>query len=107
MFESNFLPRNDGDVRFRPRQMIRFVHPLAKEPQLSLVVWDEFFVRLNTTRSGGEAGFDQNRAFGGVGWTFSPDFRTELGYMNQYIDDAHHVHTTMHHLIMGSVFISF
>lgn len=107
MLEFNFLPRNDGDVRVRPRQMIRFAHPLAKEPRLSLVVWDEFFVRVNSTRSGGEAGFDQNRAFGGVGWTFSPNFRTELGYMNQYIDDARHVNTTMHHLIMGSLFISF
>jgi len=107
LLEANFLPRNNGDVRFRPRQMIRFSHPLQSEPRLSLIVWDEVFVRINSTRSGGESGFDQNRAFAGLGWSFTPNLRTELGYMNQYLDDAKHVNSTMHHLIMGSLFINF
>jgi hypothetical protein len=107
MVEANFLPGNHGDVRFRPRQMLRFMHPLQAEPRLSLIAWDEVFVRVNTTASGGQSGFDQNRAFAGLGWSFSPMFRTELGYMNQYLDDANHVNNTMHHLIMGSLFINF
>ncbi|MDD1632940.1 MAG: DUF2490 domain-containing protein, partial [Methylococcaceae bacterium] len=32
MIESNFLPGNGNDVRVRPRQMIRFLHPLEFEP---------------------------------------------------------------------------
>ncbi len=105
MFESNFL--QGGEVRFRPRQMIRFMHPLAIEPRLSLIAWDEFFIRLNTTQYGGQSGFDQNRAFAGLGWSFNKQVRTELGYMNQYVDDATHNNNMMRNLVMGSVFINF
>ena len=105
MLESNFL-RGD-DVRFRPRQMIRFLHPFEFEPRLSLVLWDEFFFRVNTTQYGGRAGYDQNRAFAGLGWSFNSNFRAELGYLNQYVDDANHQNQTMRHLLMGSLFINF
>lgn len=105
LVETNFLL---GDqVRVRPRQMIRFMHPMGFEPRLSLIAWDEVFVRLNDTPWGGRSGFDQNRAFAGLGWTFNPNFRTEVGYMNRYLDDANHNNDTMNHLIMGSLFINF
>ena len=104
MFESNFI---GNDVRYRPRQMVKFMHPLEFEPRLSIIVWDEFFVRLNNTIAGGQSGFDQNRAFGGLGWTFNKNVRTELGYMNQYIDNSNHTFNTTHNLIMGSVFMNF
>jgi len=107
MVETNFLPGNGGDVRVRPRQMIRFMHPMEFESRLSVIAWDEFFVRATTTKTGGQSGFDQNRAFAGLGWTFNQHFRTELGYLNQYIEDATHTNATMHHLIMGSLFINF
>lgn len=105
MVESNFLLGDD--VRFRPRQMLRFMHPLEAEPRLSLIVWDEFFIRLNSTKYGGQAGFDQNRAFAGLGWAFNSNIRTELGYMNHYLDDATHTNNTMNHLMMGSVYVNF
>jgi hypothetical protein len=105
MFETNFL--QGEDVRFRPRQMIRFLHPLEFEPRLSLIAWDEFFIRINSTKSGGQSGFDQNRAFAGLGWTFNKSFRAEAGYLNQYLDDATHTNNTMHHLIIGSLYINF
>jgi hypothetical protein len=106
MVESNFLPGNGDAVRVRPRQMIRFMHPLEAEPRLSLIAWDEVFVRVNTTPAGGQSGFDQNRAFAGAGWAFNPNFRGELGYMNQYLDDATHTNNTMHHLVMASLFMN-
>ena len=105
LIESNFL--QDNNIRVRPRQMIRFMHPMASEPRLNLIAWDEFFVRLNDTPYGGQSGFDQNRAFAGLGWSFNKNVRTELGYMNQYLDDGNHTNNTMRHLIMGSVFINF
>jgi Protein of unknown function (DUF2490) len=105
MFESNFLQGND--VRFRPRQMIKIMHPFEFEPHLSLIAWDEFFIRVNSTQIGGKSGFDQNRAFAGLGWTFNKNVRFEGGYLNQYLDDATHTNNTMRHLIMGSVFINF
>ena len=105
MIESNFI--QGSDVRFRPRQMLRFMHPLDFEPRLSLIAWDEFFIRANSTQFGGQSGFDQNRVFAGLGWTFNKNVRTEMGYLNQYLDDATHTNNTMHHLIMGSVFLNF
>jgi hypothetical protein len=107
MIETNFIPGNGDQVRVRPRQMIRFMHPLEFEPRLSIISWDEFFVRVNSTPAGGQSGFDQNRAFAGLGWTFNKNFRVEGGYLNQYLDDATHTNNTMHHLIMGSLFINF
>ena len=105
MFESNFL--QGSDVRFRPRQMIKFMHPFEFEPRLSVIAWDEFFIRVNSTQFGGKSGFDQNRAFAGLGWTFNKNVRFEGGYLNQYLDDATHTNNTMRHLIMGSLFINF
>lgn len=105
LIESNFI--NGNNVRFRPRQMLRVMYPLDGEPRLSLIAWDEFFIRVNSTQYGGQAGFDQNRAFAGLGWTFNKNFRAETGYMNQYLDDATHTNNTMRHLIMGSLFINF
>ncbi|MDD2723570.1 MAG: DUF2490 domain-containing protein [Methylovulum sp.] len=105
LIESNFL--QDSNVRVRPRQMLRFMHPMAFEPRLSLIAWDELFIRANSTPYGGQSGFDQNRAFAGLGWTFNKNVRTELGYLNQYLDDASHTNNTMHNLVMGSIFINF
>ncbi|MGZ8244419.1 DUF2490 domain-containing protein [Methylomagnum sp.] len=104
IWETNFL--RGPDVRERPRQMIRFTHPLEFEPRLTLVAWDEVFMRVNSTQWGGKSGFDQNRAFAGLGWTFNPNARVELGYLNQYLDNATHTAETMHHLMMGSLFVN-
>ncbi len=98
---------NGDQVRVSPRQMIRFMHPLEFELRLSLIIWDEFFIRANSTPAGGQSGFDKNRAFAGLGWTFNKSFRAEDGYLNQYLDDNTHTNNTMHHLIMGSIFINF
>jgi hypothetical protein len=87
--------------------MVRFLHPFDFEPRLSFIAWDEFFIRINSTQYGGKSGFDQNRAFVGLGWTFNSTFRSELGYMNQYLDDLSHTNNTMRHTLMGSLFISF
>jgi hypothetical protein len=105
MWETNF--GLGSQVRERPRQMIKFMHPFVFEPRLSLITWDEAFYRVNTTNWGGKSGFDQNRAFAGVGWSFNKSVRTELGYMNQYLDGSDHIHHTMHHLGMASIFVNF
>jgi hypothetical protein len=109
MWESNF---GQGDqVRERPRQMIKFMHPFDFEKRLSFITWDEAFYRVNTTNWGGKSGFDQNRAFAGLGWSFNSNVRTEVGYMNQYLDmvsaSTGKTSLTMHHLAMASVFVSF
>jgi Protein of unknown function (DUF2490) len=106
IIESNFIPYNNNEVRVRPRQMIRFMHPLEVEPRLSLITWDEAFVRVNSTPTGGQAGFDQNRFFAGLGWSFNKNFRAEGGYLNQYLTRIYTTPDTMHHLIMASLFMN-
>lgn len=105
MVDTNFL--KGGEPRIRPRQLIRFLRPIGFDQRLSLVIWDEVFVRLNSTPWGGVSGFDQNRGFLGLGWSFSPSVRTEVGYMNQYVDDATHVNNTIRHILLASLFVSF
>ena len=105
MFEGNFL--KGDEVRYRPRQMLRFSHSLELEPRLSLIAWDEVLLRANSTPFGGKAGFDQNRVFAGLGWNFNKTFRAEAGYLNQYLDDANHIHNSMNHLVLASMFINF
>lgn len=72
------------ELAVRYRLMLRFSHPL--DGPWSVVGWDEFFASLNTVNWGPVAGFDQNRVFVGVGYKFDATYRTEVGYMNQYIN---------------------
>ncbi len=73
--------RNVG-VRFR--QQLKLSYPL--DDKWSLVGSDEIFVNANTPGWGPVAGLDQNRVFVGVGYKFDKVWRTEVGYMNQYIN---------------------
>jgi hypothetical protein len=76
-----------SDVGLRWRQMARVQYKLTDTPQWSLIAWDEAFFHLNNTDWGARAGFDQNRAFFGVGYKHSPEarIRIEVGYLNQFI----------------------
>ena len=69
-------------VRFR--QMVKLSYPL--DEHWSLIGSNEFFANANTVDWGPVAGFDQNRVFVGFGYKFDATVRTELGYMNQYIN---------------------
>ncbi len=105
LLESNFFKGNEA--RLRLRQSFRWAYSLDSEPRLLLIARDEVFYRLNSTPYGGESGFDQNRAFVGFGWNLENNLRFEIGYLNQYADDAKHNNNTLRHLITGSLFISF
>jgi hypothetical protein len=85
-FEQRFVETGD-DVGLRWRQLARAQYVLQQCPQWSLVGWDEAFFHLNDTDWGARSGFDQNRAFLGVGYKPHPDapIRTEIGYLNQYL----------------------
>ena len=76
------------DVGLRWRQLARGQRILTSCPQWSLVLWDEAFFNLNDTDWGADAGLDQNRAFLGLGFKRHPDaaVRTEVGYLNQFIN---------------------
>ena len=76
---------DSGDEGYRIRQMLRVSKPLLSQSAISLVAWDELFIHLNDTDWGAEKGFDQNRLFVGAAYTVNPQFKVEVGYLNQYI----------------------
>jgi hypothetical protein len=82
--EQRFRDGGD-DTGLRLRQFIRWSRPLAT-PDVTIVASNETFLALNDTDWGQNAGYDQNRAFIGLGWQMTPKFRLEGGYMNQRID---------------------
>lgn len=87
--EQRFLETGD-DAGVRFRQLFRIQHDLPQFPRLSLVSWDELFINQNTTDWGAVRGFDQNRVFVGFGWKHTPEsrWRTEIGYLNQMVDNS-------------------
>jgi hypothetical protein len=40
MIEESFLPSNGNQIRYRPRQMVRYVKSFEFEPRLSFIFWD-------------------------------------------------------------------
>lgn len=85
--EQRFIPTG-SDVGWRFRQLLKVSAPLTFAPSFSLVASDEYFVNINKTNWGADDGFDQNRAFAGIGFNFDKNTKTEVGYMNQYIRKA-------------------
>ena len=84
-FEQRFM-QTGSDVGWRFRQLFKASVPVAYD--FSLVATDEYFANINKTNYGADDGFDQNRAFAGVGYNFNQNIKTEVGYMNQYIRKA-------------------
>ncbi len=85
-FEQRWLEVSD-DVALRWRQLFRAQRVLTSSPEWSLIGWDEAFFHLNDTDRI-RSGFDQNRAFLGVGYRrkAGAPIRTEIGYLNQFIN---------------------
>lgn len=77
---------NSDDTGYKLRQLVRLTTPSSLHPKLTWVVYDEYFINLNTTDYGARKGFDQNRAFIGGNWALSQHAKFELGYLNQYVN---------------------
>ncbi|MEM9353715.1 MAG: DUF2490 domain-containing protein [Planctomycetota bacterium] len=86
-FEQRWFEDVSDDVALRWRQLFRTQRVLTSSPEWSLIGWDEAFFHLNDTDRI-RSGFDQNRAFLGVGYRRKADapIRTEIGYLNQFIN---------------------
>ncbi len=83
-FEQRFI---EDDFRLRFRYFLGLTHPIWKHEndavkQLYLSAYNEIF--LNTE---GRV-FDRNRLYGGLGYRINKNLRFELGYMNQFFQNA-------------------
>jgi hypothetical protein len=82
--EERWMEGNDR-VAWRYRQFLRLARNLGStQGSPTFVAYDEFKFHLNDTIRTA-AGFDQNRAFIGVGFQAGKDARLEVGYLNQVI----------------------
>ncbi|RFC39978.1 MAG: Protein of unknown function (DUF2490) [Candidatus Nitrotoga sp. CP45] len=84
--EERLAPRLGDDTAMRFRQMFKISVPLTATPAYSVVASNEYFLNLNNNDWGPRKGFDQNRAFIGIGYNFNKEIKSEIGYMNQYIN---------------------
>lgn len=74
----------DGRYENRFRYMAKATFNLTKsEKPVFLAVYDEIFV--NFGEDVGYNLFDQNRLYGALGFTLSPNLKLELGYLNQRV----------------------
>jgi long-subunit fatty acid transport protein len=75
-----------SDIAHRFRQMVRFSVPTRLMNGLSAVFYNEYFINMNDASWGVHKGFDQNRAFLGVNYTWSKHINADFGYLNQYVN---------------------
>ena len=86
--DNNNLKVYSHNSNFRFRYLFRNLIPLKKEIVFSkgpyVAVQNEIFVNTGKKSNVNGKIFDQNRAYGGVGFRVSNKFDIEAGYMNQY-----------------------
>ena len=96
---------DDTNAVARLRQQVRFSRPIKAGSQIALVGYDELFIHLNGSNRY-KRGIDHNRAFVGITDTFSPTFRLEAGYLNQYMP-GHGGLDRMNHILSVLTAVSF
>jgi hypothetical protein len=91
---------------WRFRQMVRVQRPVAGNPDLLWVAWDEVFFHLNDTDWGARTGYNQNRLFIGLGRRPRPSSRrrTEVGYLYQQINVAEDGADLSNHILSINIF---
>ncbi len=75
-----------SDEAYRLREQLRASVPLGFNPKLSIVVYDEIFFNLNSTRWKVDRGTDQNRVFFGLNYKLDDAQTVEAGYLNQWVN---------------------
>ncbi len=86
-FNGKYSSEEDKDVEYiylnRVRYMPRIDVPLDKENKVYAALYDEIFIGFG--KNVGQNVFDQNRIGVMVGYTFSPKFKLEGGYLSQIV----------------------
>lgn len=109
-FEQRFFDiPGSSDVAYRYRQLFKISFPMVFiSPDVSFILANEIFVNFNNTDSGIRNGFDQNRAFAGIGYQFSKIATGEIGYMNQYVNKPDSPRPDqMQHILSVNLFLNF
>lgn len=110
--------QGSSQVAHRFRALLRSQVPVLKfdsdlkpgeEPKtLSIVVFDELFLNLGDSSGWTKSGFDQNRVFSGLNFSFLPGTSIEIGYMNQLVQNFFpDVFFRMNHLLISNFTVVF
>jgi len=90
--EQRFIERSGRDHLFsqRFRYFARFIIPVGKELKafeegIFIALQNELFFNLQNKKELNNSFFDQNRAYGALGYRFSKSLDIEAGYMNQAV----------------------
>lgn len=105
--EERLVPSLGDDTSLRLRQMFKVWAPLTAAPAYSVVVSDEYYLNLNNADWEPRKGFDQNRAFIGMGYDFDKAIKTEIGYMNQYINRPRTSINRNDHILSLNIYLSY
>lgn len=90
--EQRFIERQTEDVfSQRLRYFARAIIPLSKQESaftkgVFAAVQNEIFFNVQNKEKINNSVFDQNRAYGAIGYRVSAKFDIEAGYMNQYVN---------------------
>ena len=90
-----------GDTGHRVRQFFKWSRPINED--FSFIVWDEVFIGFNDTSWGNLSGYQQNRAFVGVGYSPVNKVRFEAGYLNNNLESAAGGNSTNHNISFALV----
>ncbi|MEM2159446.1 MAG: DUF2490 domain-containing protein [Candidatus Nitrosotenuis sp.] len=107
-FEQRNFDVADSGTALRVRQQFRVDYPLHIGGTY-VAAYDEVFFNLNNEYNSAtniKTGFDQNRAWVGLGYKFNDHFKAETGYLNQY-QEAVGGPNKMNHIIMTAINASF
>jgi len=92
--EQRFIERQTEDVfAQRLRYFARVIIPLVKQETaftkgVFTAVQNELFLNVQHKDKINNSFFDQNRAYGAIGYRVNTKFDVEAGYMNQYVNGA-------------------
>ncbi|WP_415374338.1 DUF2490 domain-containing protein [Patiriisocius sp. Uisw_017] len=77
-FEQRFIdsPTNGNATQYRARYLLRLTYPITETWYVS--AYNEIFINLQ------EPIFGQNRLYGAVGYKWSKDLRSEIGYLKNH-----------------------
>lgn len=104
--EERLLSSVNG-LLYRFRVMPRLMWTFHEATGLFLAVQDELFVNFNERLGSPPAGFDQNRAYVGLGWQATKALMLELGYLNQLVRRVDPLPLRMGHTVLLTTAYSF
>ena len=97
---------NGNDIGYRLRPRVKWVRALDADKRVSLALYHESFIELNSTDWGQRGSYSRMRNFIGAELPLAKPVKLELGYLNQY-NFVESRRDTMQHIVSASLSAKF